>query len=126
MRDLLLIGAGGALGAVARFTLSVWVDARHEGRFPWGTLVVNALGCLALGALMAWFAADEEPGRRLRMLAATGFLGAFTTFSTFGFETFGLLRDGRAGAALGNVALQLTVGLLAVAGAYVSTSRLLD
>jgi len=126
MGDVFAIGIGGALGAMARFGVSVWIDGRTGARFPWGTLAVNALGCLALGALMAWFATHDDPSRRLRLFAATGFLGAFTTFSTFGFETLALARDGRHGAALANVGLQLVVGGLAAVIGHVGLSRLLE
>jgi CrcB protein len=113
--ELLVIAAGGALGAVSRYGLSVWVDGRLEGRFPAGTLMVNVLGCLALGALMAVAETHSAVSPRLRLFLGVGLLGAFTTFSTLGVETLALLREGRPAAALISVGLNVALGLAAAA-----------
>ena len=111
----LLVGAGGFVGSVLRFAVSglTYRLAPFTG-FPWGTLVVNGLGCLVIGWLGG--AADSrgvlEPGTRLFVMI--GVLGGFTTFSTFSYETLALLRDGdqlRAGL---NIALSLIICLTAV------------
>ena len=99
------IGLLGGLGAVARVVLGAAVDARARMWFPWGTLTVNVAGALALGVL-----AGSHPGADAYALAATGFLGAFTTFSTWVVDA--RLLGGRRGAT--NLAAALVVGLLAV------------
>ncbi|OHD57212.1 MAG: hypothetical protein A2Y33_07405 [Spirochaetes bacterium GWF1_51_8] len=89
----LLIAGGGALGAVARYALSVWINVRTGAGFPWGTFIVNLAGCLGIGILLELSEFSIVPFE-LRILFVTGFLGAFTTFSTFGWETSALVRDG--------------------------------
>lgn len=93
-RAVLAVGIGGAVGANARYLLGREVADRWPSSFPWGTLVVNVSGCLALGILIGWLL---PRGDRLftRLLIATGFLGAYTTFSTFAYEAMRLIEDGR-------------------------------
>lgn len=113
MRWLILF-AGGGLGATLRFALALWVDERAQVEFPWGTLAVNAVGCFAIG-LLATFADEHRvltPALRLFLVA--GLLGGFTTFSTFGLETWRLVEGGFAGLALANAFGSLFVSLLAV------------
>lgn len=115
MKELLVVGVGGFVGAISRYALGHAVHRwlGESAGFPYGTLAVNVLGCLLIGAAMAFNdAGDMRPETRL--LIATGFLGSLTTFSTFGHETLELVAVGRGGAAFGNVALNLIVGLLAV------------
>lgn len=114
MRELLAVGTGGFLGAIARYGLSGLVHRLYGGTFPLGTLVVNVAGCLAIGAL-AFLVEDRQllaPSARL--FVRVGFLGSLTTFSTFGHETFELLRDGQWAAVAANVALNVVVGVAAV------------
>lgn len=90
---LLYIALGGAAGAMARYGLEGWVQNRVGFAFPWGTLVVNVSGCLLIGAALRYLEAVRlSPD--VRALVAVGVLGAFTTFSTFGYETVALLEDG--------------------------------
>jgi CrcB protein len=114
MRSLWLVAIGGALGAVARATVSTTIQARWPSTLPWGTIVVNVAGCLALGLLAG--ALDSRPhlNPAWRTFGAVGVLGAFTTFSTFENETLALLQRGELPAALVNVGLSVTLGLLAV------------
>jgi len=122
---LLLVGAGGALGALLRYLVAGLVAGRSPAQFPWSTLVVNAVGCLVIGCLMAVAEARSWFGAELRLLLFTGVLGSFTTFSTFGFDTFHLLRQGESGAALLYVAASLGLGiLLVVVGFLVTRSAL--
>jgi len=94
MRSLYLsIGIGGALGALGRYALSGWVHALLGTAFPWGTLVVNIVGSTALGAVLG-ISSQVPVNVEARAFLTIGFLGAFTTFSTFSFEAVTLLRDG--------------------------------
>jgi fluoride exporter len=118
MIQLLVVGFGGFIGAVARWGLSGLVQRAAPHSFPVGTLFVNALGCLIIGALMAaadgrqWFSDDG------RLFLAIGILGSFTTFSAFGYDTITLFRGGDMPMAMANVGLNLTVGLAAVVGGH--------
>jgi CrcB protein len=121
MTLVLFVAVGGALGAVARYGLSGWVQSVAGGTFPWGTLVVNLLGCFLLGfAFRVLQLSAVSPA--LRGAVTVGFLGAFTTFSTFGLETVGLLQDGRWARAVAYVGGSVAVGLVAVlAGLWLAT-----
>ena len=90
----ILLALGGGAGAVARFTISTRVYSRTGPGFPWGTFVVNALGSFLLGVVMTGLA-DTPLGTQLIALLAIGFLGDFTTFSTFAYESVMLARDGQ-------------------------------
>lgn len=115
--EALAVGAGGFVGAVLRYWVSgVVYQVIAAPRLPWGTLVVNALGCFAIGLLGGLV--DERglltPGTRLFMMI--GLLGGFTTFSTFGYETLALLRQQALLAATANVTLQVAACLAAAWG----------
>lgn len=112
---VLLVFLGGCAGAPARYLLDRAVQRRHEGVFPWGTLVVNLLGCLVLGVLTG--AARSLPGD-LVVLAGTGVCGAFTTFATFGYETTRHLEEGSLLAAGLNTLGNLALGVIAAAGGF--------
>src|SRR5262245_26556006 len=115
MLKFLLVGLGGSLGAMARYWLSGLVqDGMRGPAFPYGTLVVNVLGCFAIGVLAYLGEARGLLTPEARLLLLTGFLGGFTTFSTFGSETLGLARGGAAVTALGYVTAHLLLGLGAV------------
>jgi len=114
VRLLLSVGCGGALGALARYGLAGLVHRFYGGFLPVGTLVVNVLGCLLIGAAAALVEDRGLFSPELRLFLLVGFLGSFTTFSTFGHETVALLREGSFLAAAGNASLQLLLGLAAV------------
>ncbi|MCB9899349.1 MAG: fluoride efflux transporter CrcB [Planctomycetes bacterium] len=114
MGPILLVAAGGALGAVSRYLISTAMLKRFGQDFPFGTLLVNVLGCLLLGALMAWALERPDLAQRTRLFVGMGFLGSLTTFSTFGYETVYLFEHGDPLAAFGNAALNLGVGFAAV------------
>jgi fluoride exporter len=103
------IGLVGGLGAIARLLLDGSVSAAAGRALPWGTLAVNLSGALALGALVG----SGVGGDALR-LAGTGFLGGYTTFSTWMLETHRLAEDGRTRSAVANIAVSLLAGLLCV------------
>lgn len=118
---MLWVGAGGFIGSSLRFLLSGWVQRLvNFGTFPWGTLAVNGLGCLALGVLGGLAESRQMFGPAQRAFMFMGVLGGFTTFSTFAHETLGLAQDSGL-RALSNAALQLGLGLAAAAGGYALT-----
>ena len=116
MYNLFSIAAGGALGAVSRYLVSRAISAggSRSGAvlFPWGTFAVNMTGCFLIG-LVAVLAEKTEMDPRLRSFVSVGFLGAFTTFSTFSLETLNLLKDGEFALAFSNAGLSLVLGLAA-------------
>lgn len=107
-----LIAAG--LGAPARYLVDGWVQDRTEGDFPWGTLIVNVTGCLVLGFLTG-LGLYHGLGATPRTVIGTGGMGAYTTFSTFSWETVALAESGEVVQAARYVAASLLVGLLAAA-----------
>ncbi len=116
MRLLPWIALGGALGALARFGVGVLAVELLGPRLPWGTLLVNVAGSIALGVLMEWTLLSPSLSPGARALLTTGFLGAFTTFSTFSVETVRLLERGDLGWAAANLLGSVTLGLLGAAG----------
>jgi len=112
--DILLVGVGGSLGAMARFGLSKLVHRQLSDAFPYGTLAVNLLGCLAIGTILYLVEERAVLGSQARLFAAVGVIGGFTTFSAFGYESLQLLRGGRFGAACLYVGVSVVLGLFAV------------
>ena len=113
MRDAPWIAIAGALGALSRWGVSSLVN-RHLGeRLAWGTLTVNVVGSLVLGVMMQVGMSSETFPRALRVALTVGFLGAFTTFSTFSYETYRYVENGAWGTALVNVLANLIPGLIA-------------
>ena len=107
------MAVAGAVGALTRFGVGTAVGIRA---FPWATLGINVVGSFLLGLLLQ--AAPGRLGDDVRVALGVGFLGAFTTFSTFSYETVSMLRDGRAGAAVAYVAASLVLGIGAAAVGY--------
>jgi CrcB protein len=109
---------------MARYGLTQWVDGRHEGGFPFGTLAVNVVGCFVIGVLATL--ADE--GRALpptaRLLLVTGVLGGFTTFSAFGLDTLRMIEAGRLLAAFSNAVGSVLLGVAAVVAGVVTARAL--
>lgn len=113
MTNLAWIGVAGALGALARYGLALAVQRGAGTAFPWGILTVNTAGCFLFGAV---YGLAEERGvirPDMRAIALIGFLGAFTTFSTFAFDTLNLIRAERYALAAGNVVLSNALGVVA-------------
>jgi CrcB protein len=102
LADVLLVALGGALGSVARWLGAGWVQQRAGLGFPWGTLTVNVAGCLCITFIMETAVSTLSFGPRVRLFGVVGFLGGFTTFSTFSYETIRLMEEGAFGAAAGN------------------------
>lgn len=110
---LLLVLVGGAVGAPLRYLTDQAVQARSGSVMPWGTLTVNAVGSLVLGIVAGLASVHDVPGW-VGTLVGTGFCGALTTFSTFGYETVRLIEDGSYAEAGLNVVISVAVGLVAV------------
>jgi CrcB protein len=111
MKQLALVAAGGALGAVARWAIGGWVLHRTSGDFPWGTLVVNLIGCLVAGVLAGLIVRHDAFSPNARLFLMTGILGGFTTFSAFGVDTAYLLKRQEYVAALGYVTMSVVGGI---------------
>ena len=114
MSKTILIGIAGLIGTLLRYWLSGFVARKSGETFPWGTLVVNILGCLIAGAV---FHLTEERfllNPTFRAVILIGLLGGFTTFSSYGLQTFTLLRDGAFGLATLNVVVSNVLGLFMV------------
>lgn len=117
MSALLWVVLGSSVGAPARYLLDRFVQDRHERIFPWGTLVINVTGSFALGVLVG-VADSRGVGSSAHWVipgVGTGFLGGFTTFSTFTWETLRLVEDGARAGAVANVAVSIGGGLAAAA-----------
>lgn len=111
---LLLVATGGFAGTLARYGLSEWEPTRARG-WPWGTFLANIIGAFVLGTLLEALARrgpDEGRRQRVRLLAGTGFCGAFTTYSAFAVETDLLVRDSRPALAAGYLAATVLLGLI--------------
>lgn len=112
---ILLVGAGGFLGAVSRYLTSGWVhNLLDKPLFPYGTLFVNIFGCFLIGLFNGIFETRQIFNPELRLLIFIGFLGGFTTFSTFGYELFSFMRDSQFLSAALNLLLSVVLGLVAV------------
>lgn len=117
------IGIGGAAGAMTRYAVEAWISARAQATFPFGTLVVNVTGCFLLGFLIAITSQRFLAYSTLRAALAIGFLGAYTTFSTFAFDSMRLAEEGSVARAAINVVANVAVGVLAVvAGTWLGRS----
>jgi CrcB protein len=110
----LWIGAAGFVGAVSRYAVEGLVSERTRGAFPWGTFVVNVSGCFILGFLFTLLTERFLPHPTLRSALTIGFVGAYTTFSTFAFETMRLGEDGAVLLAAMNIAASVAAGIAAV------------
>lgn len=115
MLPIILVGAGGCVGSVLRYVLSGWVHRVLDNPwFPYGTLVVNITGSVAIGFLAGLAENRSLFSSDTRLFVFIGLLGGFTTFSSFTVETLSLARNTQFVAALTNVAAQIILGLLAV------------
>ncbi len=115
MKEILIVGAGGFLGAISRFLLGGWVlRSAIDWKFPLGTFLVNITGCLGAGILAGLVEKRGLFSADARLFLFVGILGGFTTFSAFGLETFNLLRRGALPVAAAYIFLSVGVGLLAL------------
>ena len=125
MINVVLVGIGGALGSIARHGVGVAIARiAPVSVTPYATMAVNLAGCLAIGVLAGLVSSHRlliGPG--MRAFVFVGVLGGFTTFSSFGLDTFTLAQGGRSGAAAVNVAIQVVVGLALLAAGYAGAAR---
>jgi CrcB protein len=110
----LMVGLGGFLGAVARFWLGAYIGNKMGTRFPYGTCVINITGSFVIGMFLTVLTERTHWSPNWRYLVPIGFIGAYTTFSTFEYETLRSVQDGQMGIAFLNVALSVIVGFAAV------------
>ena len=114
MEKTLLISVGAILGANARYWVGIWASTRMGAAFPLGTLIVNVAGCFLIGLINGLSEGRTPISSEMRLFATVGFLGAFTTFSSFGIESVALLREGNLALTAVNVLGNLLLGFAAV------------
>lgn len=114
MHKYLLVGMGGFAGAVARYWVGTYVTQRMGLRFPYGTFLINVSGCFLIGFFMYLLAERGVLDAHWLFIIVIGFIGAYTTFSTFEYETMRALQDGQFGTGLLYVASSLLVGFVMV------------
>jgi CrcB protein len=113
MLKIIFVAVGGSIGATTRYLVSNWAAERFGAGFPYGTLIVNVVGCFIIGAFMTVTTERLIVSPYWRLLVTVGFVGGLTTFSSFSYETFGLLENANLMMALYNIGLNLILGFLA-------------
>ncbi len=113
--NFLIVGAGGFLGSALRYGISLLMRNVGGASFPWGTLVVNTVGCLAMGLIGGYLEKNGRLDSPLFLLVGVGILGGFTTYSAYGWETMVLIRNQQMPLALLNIAGNFGLGFLAIA-----------
>lgn len=122
--NAVVVGAGGFIGAICRFGLSGLIQRNAAlAAFPYGTLLVNMLGCLLIGIIAGLVESRQMFGPDFRRFVLIGVLGGFTTYSTFGAETFAMLRDAEFIKAVANVGIHVVLGLALVMAGYGLATR---
>lgn len=114
MGKYLAVGVGGFVGSVARFWLASYVGQRMGARFPYGTFLINVSGSFLIGLVMSILTERTQLSAVYLYLIPIGFIGGYTTFSTFEFETLRAIQDGQLAIALLNVVLSVVIGFLMV------------
>jgi len=114
MGKYLMVGIGGFLGAIARFWVGGFISAKIGTRFPYGTFFINCTGSFLIGFMITLLAERTHWSPNWRYLIPVGFIGAYTTFSTFEYETFRVMQEGELSMALLNIFLSVLVGFVAV------------
>lgn len=111
--EIVLVAIGGGIGATSRYLASNWAAARFGAEFPYGTLIVNIVGCFIIGAFMTITTERLIVSPYWRLFVTVGFVGGLTTFSSFSYETLHLLQDADVMRAFYNVGLNILVGFFA-------------
>ncbi|MGA9304998.1 MAG: fluoride efflux transporter CrcB [Candidatus Sulfotelmatobacter sp.] len=120
MLKYLLVGVGGGLGSILRFWLGAYIGSRMGTRFPYATLVINITGSFLIGLVFALMTARTSWSPNWRYLIPIGFIGGYTTFSSFEYETLRTIQDGQIGLGFLYVAVSVIVGFVAVWGGVVT------
>ena len=118
IKSLLIVGTGSFIGGAMRYWLSTLMKSACGQGFPWGTLMVNLLGCFLFGMLFAVFGKSSATDNTLYLLLTTGVCGGFTTFSTFANESVQMLQQGNTWGFVGYVATSVVAGLALIALGY--------
>ena len=92
MKAIFLVAIGGAIGSVLRYLVALFMKNIYVGQFPWNTFTVNIMGCLVIGFILSW-SLQNSPFENIQLFLMVGILGGFTTFSSFGLETFNLIKQ---------------------------------
>jgi CrcB protein len=114
LKNIVLVGLGGAIGSVLRYVSSIFVDRYFSSVFPWATFAVNIVGCLLVGLLLGIFERQQLATAEIRLLFVTGFCGGYTTFSTFAAENLTLIQYEQFGLAVLYTVLSVLIGIAAV------------
>lgn len=123
--DFLLVGIGGFLGAVTRYSFYMIEKNYFTNKLPWGTLIINALGCFIAGYCLPYLSSYHSGQRQFLLFLVMGFIGSFTTFSAFSVESFQLFKNGEVLMGMANIFISLFLGLIAVyLGNLISLSRI--
>ncbi|MFZ0309764.1 MAG: fluoride efflux transporter CrcB [Candidatus Sulfotelmatobacter sp.] len=120
MLKYLMIGIGGGLGSILRFWLGSYIGSKMGTRFPYGTFVINITGSFLIGLVFALLTARTHWSANWRYLIPIGFIGGYTTFSSFEYETLRTIQDGQVGIGLLYVATSVVFGLVAVWGGMIA------
>ncbi len=111
---IILVGIGGFIGATLRYLVGNWIqNLSGNPEFPYGTLLVNLIGCLIIGFVIAISETQDNISQEIQIFLTVGVLGGFTTFSAFGIDTVNFIRNGDLHLGAINIVLQLTLGILA-------------
>lgn len=125
MREVILVAVFGAMGSVSRYAVSQWAGGVFGDRLPIGTLIVNVVGSLLIGFIMHVGLSSDAIPHGMRVPVVIGFLGAFTTFSSFSYETMRFFAAGNTGAALINMATNLVLCLVATGLGFLAARAML-
>ncbi len=120
MLKYLMVGVGGCVGSILRFWLGSYIGGKMGARFPYGTLVINVSGSFLVGLVFAVLTARTQWSPNWRYLIPIGFIGGYTTFSSFEYETLRTIQDGQLGLGLLYIALSVGFGFVAVWGGFVA------
>ena len=118
IKSILIVGTGSFIGGALRFVISTLMKNGCSSSFPWGTLMVNLLGCFLIGLIYGLSAKYSTTSHTLCLLLTTGFCGGFTTFSTFANEGFQMLQSGNTAGFIGYVSASLILGIILVMIGY--------
>lgn len=114
MKEVIMVGIGGAAGSILRYLSSQLVQKYYNGHFPLATFTINVLGCLLIGVLIGYFSKTQILQNDWKLLLITGFCGGYTTFSAFASENLNLINNNQIGLAVFYIALSVFIGIGAV------------